>query len=80
MSARPNPGRIALGLVCFLLGVVVGGCTVYLLGHLDTLGQPVYLGIFAAAALTTLGVADRLVNHRTPPPNDPGRTGTRRSG
>ncbi|MEU9044461.1 MULTISPECIES: hypothetical protein [unclassified Kitasatospora] len=80
MSARRKPGRIALALVCFLLGMTVGGCTVYLLRHLDTLGRPVYLGIFAAAALTTLGVADRLVNHRPPPPDDPGRAGTRRSG
>ncbi|WP_441245212.1 hypothetical protein [Kitasatospora sp. McL0602] len=80
MRARPSPGRIALAVLCFLLGMVVGGCTVYLLTHFSTLGQPVYLGIFAAAALTTLGVADRLVNHRTPPPHNPGRAGTRRSG
>ncbi|WP_043467765.1 hypothetical protein [Kitasatospora sp. MBT66] len=79
MSARLRPGRIALAVLSFLLGVIVGGCAVYLLAHFSTLGQPVYLGIFAAAALTTLGVADRLVNHRTPPPNDPGRAGTRRS-
>ncbi|WP_035800145.1 hypothetical protein [Kitasatospora mediocidica] len=80
MSARPRPGRIALAVLCFLLGVIVGGCAVYLLEHFAEIGRPVYLGIFAAAALTTLGVADRLVNHRTPPPNDPGRTGTRRPG
>ncbi|MFJ8628161.1 hypothetical protein ACIRD3_35730 [Kitasatospora sp. NPDC093550] len=79
MSARPKPGRIVLAVLCFLLGVLVGGCALYLLEHLAEIGQPIYLGIFAAAALTTLGVADRLVNHRAPP-QDSRRSGASRSG
>ncbi|MFB7908369.1 hypothetical protein ACFVZ3_03210 [Kitasatospora purpeofusca] len=79
MSSRRGAGRFGIAVLCFLLGALVGSCAIYLLDHLAEIGQPIYLGIFTAAALTTLGVADRLVNHRTPP-QDSRRTDTRRSG
>ncbi len=77
MSIRRTTGRMGRAVLCFLLGFLVGGCAIYLLEHFTALGQPVYLGFFAAAALTTLGVTDRLINHHSHP-HDSHRTGTRR--
>ncbi|MFB8201920.1 hypothetical protein [Kitasatospora purpeofusca] len=79
MSRRRTGGRIGLASLSFLLGGLVGGSAVYLLDHRAAIGQPIYLGLFAAAALSALGVVDRMVNRR-PPPHDPRRTGSRRSG
>ncbi|MGW3179480.1 hypothetical protein ACWDD9_09470 [Kitasatospora sp. NPDC001119] len=78
MSAHRGIRRIGLAALCFLLGVLVGGGAIYLLEHRAAFRQPLYLGIFAVVALCTLGVADRLVGHRAPPPNDPDRPGDRR--
>ncbi|MEU8924628.1 hypothetical protein AB0D10_27420 [Kitasatospora sp. NPDC048545] len=65
-------------MLCFLIGVLVGGCAIYLLEHRATLGQPLYLGTFAVVALCTLSVADRVVGHRAPPSKDPDHPGDRR--
>ncbi|MEV4558379.1 hypothetical protein AB0K51_15505 [Kitasatospora sp. NPDC049285] len=64
--------------MCFVLGVFLGGSAIYVLEHLTEVGRPIYVGIFAAAALTALGVVDRVVSRRLPP-RDSYRTGTRRS-
>ncbi|MER7750836.1 hypothetical protein OG535_28765 [Kitasatospora sp. NBC_00085] len=70
MSIRRSAARAAaLATVCFLLGVLVGGATLYLLEHRTQSGQPVYLGIFTAVSFSTLAAVDRLVNRRTPPKN-----------
>ncbi|MEU4586599.1 hypothetical protein AB0F92_31765 [Kitasatospora aureofaciens] len=78
MSAQRRIRRIGLAVLCFLLGVLVGGGAIYLLEHRTALRQPLYLGIFAVVALCTLGVADRVVGHRAPPPNAPDHPGNRR--
>ncbi|MFD9687274.1 hypothetical protein ACFWXO_16135 [Kitasatospora sp. NPDC059088] len=78
MSGQRGIGRIGLAVLCFLLGVLIGGGAIYLLDHRAAFRQPLYLGTFAVVALCTLGVADRLVTHRAPPPNDPDRPGDRR--
>ncbi|MEU4300306.1 hypothetical protein [Kitasatospora aureofaciens] len=78
MSGQRGIGRIALAVLCFLLGVLIGGGAIYLLDHRAAFRQPLCLGTFGVVALCTLGVADRLVGHRSPPPNNPDHPGDRR--
>ncbi|MFJ9841767.1 hypothetical protein ACIRYZ_15100 [Kitasatospora sp. NPDC101155] len=74
MNTRRTSGRIAVGLVCFLLGVEVGAAAIYLLQHRTKLAQPLYLAIFALVAFGTLAVADRLIASRSAPKRRSGPT------
>nr|BEK67472.1 hypothetical protein KPHV_46990 [Kitasatospora purpeofusca] len=69
MKPSRKARRAAPAALQILAGAQAGGTAVYLLDHHTRTGGPVYLALFAAGAFAALFTADRLLNHRGPPPD-----------